>query len=281
MGRRTWLKLYADAWLRGTLREETAETRGVWGDLLALAADSAYGDEGMIQLAPGVGLTDVQIEDILKLTKEEWSRAKPRLVVTDRIKVAEGNCLQIVNWKRYQSEYARQKQYRGKVDQTSLEAEKKAARAKKRASKRKQKRPKVTPKSDTRKLHRERDREREGDKNTEHTTDTVGQARPHDLVKVIVDYLNTAIGAHFMPSSKKTVSVIKARLREGWKLPDFQKVVDLKCAQWGAEPEMQVCRRPQTLFGTNFESYVNEADLVGKKKKRDMGDIVGHSESAA
>jgi len=282
MGRRTWLKLYADAWLRGTLREETAETRGVWGDLLALAADSAYGDEGMIQLAPGVGLTDVQIEDILQLTKEEWGAAKPRLVVTDRIKVDDGNCIQIVNWKRYQSEYSRQKPYRDKRSETSLKSEKKASAAKKkRKTAAKKKRSKVTPKSDTRKLHRERDIERDTDKTTENNKDTVGQARPAAFVKVVVDYLNAQIGSRFKPDSKKTASLITARLKEGWELLDFRKVIDLKCAQWDCEPEMRRYRRPETLFGTHFESYVNEAELAGKKRKRNMGDIVGHGGDAA
>lgn len=282
MGRRTWLKLYADAWLRGTLREETAETRGVWGDLLALAADSAYGDEGMIQLAPGVGLTDVQIEDILQLTKEEWGAAKPRLVVTDRIKVVDGNCIQIVNWKRYQSEYSRQKQYRGKGSETSLKSKKKPNTGKKRKSARKKKKKaKVTPKSDTRKLHRERDIERDIDKTTEKDKDTVGQARPDALVKVVVDYLNAQIGSRFKPDSKKTAAFITARMKEGWELLDFRKVIDLKCAQWDCEPEMRRYRRPETLFGTKFESYVNEAELAGKKKKRNMGDIVGREDSAA
>ncbi len=281
MGRRTWLKLYADAWLRGTLREETAETRGVWGDLLALAADSAYGDDGMIQLAPGVGLTDVQIEDVLKLTHDEWATAKPRLVVTDRIKVGEGNCLQIVNWKRYQSEYSRQKQYRGKDEETSLKEKEKAAEAEKRRLRKKKKTPKVTPQSDTRKLHRERDKERERDKKKTNNKDTVGQARPDNLVKVVIDYLNAQIGSRFKPDSKKTVALITARLKEGWELLDFRKVVDLKCAQWDCEPEMRRYRRPETLFGTKFESYVNESELAGKKKKRNMGDIVGDGGSAA
>lgn len=281
MGRRTWLKIYADAWLRGTLREETAEIRGVWADLLALAADSAYGDEGAIQLAPGVGLTDVQVGDILNLTREEWSRAKPRLVKTDRIKVDEGNCIQIVNWKRYQSEYARQKPYRGKGSETSLEDEKKRRRAKRGKSAPKTKTPKVTRKSDTRKLHRERDIERERDKEQKTDKDTVGQgARRCPWVKVVVDYLNVQIGSKFKHTSKKTVSLITARFREGWEITDFRKVIDLKCAQWSSEKEMRGYRRPETLFGSKFESYLNEAELGGQKEKRNMGDIVGRGREA-
>ena len=34
---RTWVKLYCDQWLSGSLRGETPELRGIWADLLALA----------------------------------------------------------------------------------------------------------------------------------------------------------------------------------------------------------------------------------------------------
>ena len=91
MGRRTWIKIYADKWLRGTIREEPPEIRGIWIDLLALAGDSAYGDEGIIRLAPGCGLTDEQICVILNINNDLWQRAKQRLIETERITVTDNN----------------------------------------------------------------------------------------------------------------------------------------------------------------------------------------------
>jgi len=113
MGRRTWIKIYCDNWLRGTLREETAELRGIWTDILTLAGDSTYGDEGYIKLANNVGYTDEQIASILQLKDViTWEKTKKILKETDRISILEGNVIRIVNWRKYQSEYMRQKPQR-------------------------------------------------------------------------------------------------------------------------------------------------------------------------
>ena len=101
-------------------------------------------------------------------------------------------------------------------------------------------------------------------------------------MSVIVGYLNSTIGSKFKASTKQTVRVITARLKEGWELLDFRKVVDLKCAQWSSEKEMRGYRRPETLFSAkHFESYVNEADLTAKNDSRDMGEIVGRGRKTA
>jgi len=115
MGRRTWVKIYCDKWLRGTLREETLDLRGAWIDLLALAGDSAYGDIGKISLADKCGLTDKQICTILNIKNKKWQNIKKRLIETDRIKANGYNEIEIVNWDKYQSEYERQKPYREKL----------------------------------------------------------------------------------------------------------------------------------------------------------------------
>lgn len=112
MGRRTWIKIYVDKWLRGTLRRETAQMRGIWADVLALAGDSAFGDVGKIQVAEGEGWKDTQIAKLLMLSDAEWCTAKQRLVDTKRIEVTKSNVIQILKWERYQSEYERQKKYR-------------------------------------------------------------------------------------------------------------------------------------------------------------------------
>jgi len=115
MGRRTWIKIYSEKWLRGSIRKEKPEVRGIWVDILTLAADSAYGDEGVISLAPGCGLTDKQIHSMLNITPEMWTKIKKRLIKTDRIIVNGTNEMRVINWKKYQSEYSRQRPYRQKV----------------------------------------------------------------------------------------------------------------------------------------------------------------------
>jgi len=114
MGSRTWIKVFCEQWLQGSLRNESSEIRGVWIDLLTLAGSSQYGDTGEIKLTNGVGYTDDQIAILLNITKSLWRRAKKRLKETDRIDISPRGAISITNWTKYQSEYKRQKQYRGK-----------------------------------------------------------------------------------------------------------------------------------------------------------------------
>lgn len=77
-----------------------------------------------------------------------------------------------------------------------------------------------------------------------------------ELYKTIVDYLNKKTGANYKASTKKTQTCIHARLEEGFTLEDFKTVIDKKCDEWrGTEWEKYL--RPETLFGTKFESYLN------------------------
>lgn len=73
----------------------------------------------------------------------------------------------------------------------------------------------------------------------------------------IITYLNNATGKKFSSIAKATQRVIKARFRDGYSLEDFKKVIDNKVQQWGDDSKMSEYLRPQTLFGTNFESYLN------------------------
>ena len=75
----------------------------------------------------------------------------------------------------------------------------------------------------------------------------------------IVDYLNQKAGKNFKPSTKKTQTLIKARWNEGFRLEDFQKVIDVKASQWKGDAKMDRYLRPETLFSPKFESYLNEA----------------------
>lgn len=120
MGRRTWIKIFSDKWLRGSIRQESLEVRAVWIDVLTLAADSAYGDDGVISVAPKCGLTDEQISAILNVDIKIWLEVKRKLSKvdkkhTERINVNGNNEIKILNWKKYQSEYARQRPYRKRL----------------------------------------------------------------------------------------------------------------------------------------------------------------------
>jgi len=125
--RRTWIKLFCDQWLRGSIRKECIEVRAIFADLLAMAGDSGYGDDGLIQLAEGVGFTDELIAGILNVSAQIWLTAKKRLIDhpdpdENRIQIiplSQGYSIKILNWTRYQSEYRRQKPYRDKKEEKS------------------------------------------------------------------------------------------------------------------------------------------------------------------
>lgn len=90
----------------------------------------------------------------------------------------------------------------------------------------------------------------------------------------IIGHLNKSTGKNFKASSSKTRSLIDARLKEGYTLEDFYKVIDTKTLEWkGTNFEKYL--RPETLFGPKFEGYLNEsmpklAPIPEKKKANGM-----------
>lgn len=78
-----------------------------------------------------------------------------------------------------------------------------------------------------------------------------------DIQIAAVEYLNSKCGTSYKASSKKIQRLIKKRESEGFTLKDFYKVIDNKSKQW-LDTDMEQYLRPETLFGTKFESYLNE-----------------------
>lgn len=88
------------------------------------------------------------------------------------------------------------------------------------------------------------------------------------VVSEIIDYLNQKTGKHFRKSIANTTRAINARIKEGFTVDDFKTVIDKKVIEWGKDERMKQYLRPQTLFGTKFESYLNQ-DLVEHKSQTD------------
>lgn len=74
----------------------------------------------------------------------------------------------------------------------------------------------------------------------------------------IIDYLNRSCNTKFRASTQKTKTLIRARWNEGIKFEQFTQVIHQKKTQWLNDPKMSKYLRPETLFGTKFESYLNE-----------------------
>ncbi len=88
-------------------------------------------------------------------------------------------------------------------------------------------------------------------------------------IKTIISYLNEKTEKNFKVTTKKTQELIQARLNEGFTVDDFKKVIDTKTYKW-KDTEYDKYLRPETLFGTKFESYLNEK-IIEKENIKDEG----------
>ena len=83
--------------------------------------------------------------------------------------------------------------------------------------------------------------------------------------KYIVDFLNSKADTNYKHTTGKTQSLIRARMNEGFTLEDFKQVISNKCNDWkGTDFEKYL--RPETLFGTKFESYLNSKTKNNNKE---------------
>lgn len=85
--------------------------------------------------------------------------------------------------------------------------------------------------------------------------------------KEIIDHLNEKADRKFRHNTNKTKRLINSRFKEGFKLDDFKKVIDIKVAEWKNDSEMSKFLRPETLFGTKFEGYLNQPVKAVKKER--------------
>lgn len=83
----------------------------------------------------------------------------------------------------------------------------------------------------------------------------------------IIDYLNQKAGTRYRATTSSTRKHIKARIDEGFTVEDFKTVIDKKCAEWLGNPKMEQYIRPETLFGTKFEGYLNAKVNVNRQEK--------------
>lgn len=95
------------------------------------------------------------------------------------------------------------------------------------------------------------------------TTDNNDKNDNNNIYCRAVAYLNRKTKQSYKPTTKKTQALIKARLNEGFTADDFKLVIDHQCKEWLGDDKMFKFLRPETLFGTKFESYLNAAKLNG------------------
>ncbi|MFS9046601.1 conserved phage C-terminal domain-containing protein [Streptococcus mitis] len=67
----------------------------------------------------------------------------------------------------------------------------------------------------------------------------------------------------------KTKRLLLARFKEGYTLEDFKQVIDIKTAEWKDSPEFSKYLRPETLFGSKFDGYLNQKPKTIKGESED------------
>ena len=86
----------------------------------------------------------------------------------------------------------------------------------------------------------------------------------------IINYLNFKAGTNYRSNTNKTKSLIKARFNEGFTAKEFKIVIDKKCLEWLNNKDMNKYLRPETLFGTKFEGYLNQKITITTKELAPM-----------
>lgn len=83
----------------------------------------------------------------------------------------------------------------------------------------------------------------------------------------IIDYLNSKCSKHYKHCNRIAREKIRARWNEGFRLEDFKLVIDVKAYDWLNDTKMNKYLRPDTLFGSKFEIYLNSVIPVQEASK--------------
>lgn len=93
-------------------------------------------------------------------------------------------------------------------------------------------------------------------------------------VKEVIDYLNKRTGRNFKHTTAKAKKLINARAKEGFTIDEFKQAVDNQIAVWTGE--MYQYLRPETLFGTKMDSYVNNIQTKANDNKMTESEMMEH-----
>lgn len=94
-----------------------------------------------------------------------------------------------------------------------------------------------------------------------------------EQINEIVTYMNDVCGTSYRTNNKATEKHINARFREKYTVEDFKKVIDKKAAEW-LGTDMEKFLRPETLFCSKFEGYLNQ--ISTPKRKKSLADEWGN-----
>lgn len=207
----------------------------IWFKLLTFAGKQ--NNDGVFLMSNRIAYTDEMLASIFRRDINTIRLALRAFEQFGMIEIVD-NVITIPNWGKHQTLDAyEKKKVRDRERMARKRAEQKALIAKS---------PDKSPDKslDVAFIDKERDKERDKELEKE------------NIYSSVIDYLNQKASTKYKATTAKTKSVIHARVAEGFTLDDFKTVIDKKCAEWiGTDYEKFL--RPETLFGTKFEGYLN------------------------
>lgn len=214
----------------------------VWFKLLCLAGKQ--NNSGVFMMGK-IAYTDKMLATIFRMKESTVALALSTFEKFGMIEIIDG-VITIPNWGKHQN-----------LEQ--LEARKEYLREYQREYRKKQKL--LTSSEDEETL-----RKRLRKQNVNSLDKDIDKEKEKEVYISIVDYLNEKAHTNYRASSAKTQSVIRARLAEGFTVDDFKTVINKKCAEW-LNTDMEKYLRPETLFGTKFEGYLNANVRTSRERK--------------
>jgi len=79
-----------------------------------------------------------------------------------------------------------------------------------------------------------------------------------DIVEQVVTDLNLVCKTNYKTTTEKTKKLIIARISEGFTVENFKLVHRNKASEWLGDKDWSKFLRPETLYGSKFESYLNQ-----------------------
>lgn len=219
----------------------------VWFKLLCLAGKKNNG--GVFLMNDKIPYTDKMLATIFRMNESTVKLALNAFEQFKMIEIVEG-IITIPNWNKHQTldAYERKKE-RDRLYQEERRAKQRALIEK--SSDKSSERTSYVAVSD---IDKEEDKEKDNN--------------IYVPYKEIISYLNEKTGKKLRWDVKSNQKEIKARFNEGYTLDDFKTVIDKKYNEWGRKPtkeelqrgikDMRIYLRPKTLFGSNFNVYLNQ-----------------------
>ncbi|MGE7131191.1 phage replisome organizer N-terminal domain-containing protein [Lysinibacillus xylanilyticus] len=254
----TWIKIKTDMFDNEKIKLIERMPEGdtiliIWIKLLTYAGKANY--NGYIMLSENIPMN---IEEMAIIFNRPLEKVRYAIQILQRYKMLEINEQEVVliaNWEKHQNidgmervrelNAKRNQEYRERKKQLALEMPSENSDVS------------VTSRDGT-------DIDKDIDKEY-----ILSGSKPDSIpYKEIIDYLNQKANKKYKHTSQKTQTLIKARIKEKFTLDDFKQVIDIKTAQWLTDDKMSVYLRPETLFGTKFESYLNEQPKVIQQNKQ-------------